>query len=121
MKTESRIQEIMKSSLLYEDKDVISSKSITERIQMLQHSLTEIFSELQSLNKSEYKSLLKQGQILLLVEDRIKILDNFVAEIKSVTKQLSNGDLDQIYRNIKEEQTKITKLYNILAYLDGLE
>lgn len=117
---EARIQELIKDSLLYEDEKIVSTKSISERIQILQNSLTKITSELQLLNKSEYKSLLKQGQILFLVEDRILLLDKFLFEIKSVTKQINAGDLQLNYKHLQEEQTKLTKLYNILNYLDSL-
>lgn len=116
----NRINELVNNSLLYEDAKVVSTKSIPERIVLLQNSLGEVSSELQLINKSEHKVLLKQGRFLLLVEDRINVLQDMVHEIKVLTKQISTGDLQQNYNSLKDEQIKLRKLYNILNYLEAL-
>lgn len=120
MKTESRIDELVNNSLLYEDAKVVSTKSIPERILMLQSSLGAINSELQLINKSEHKVLLKQGRFLFLVEDRINLLQDKIQEIKLLGNQISNGDLQHNYNCLKDEQIKLRKLFNILNYLETI-
>ncbi|KAL5289272.1 hypothetical protein ACFFRR_009436 [Megaselia abdita] len=120
MKTESRIEDLVKNSLFYEDTKVISTKSIPERILMLQNSLGEVTSELQLINKSEHKSLLKQGRFLFLLEDKLNLLQDIIKEITTLTNQISEGDLKQNYNNLKDEQTKLAKLFSVLNYLESL-
>lgn len=120
MKTENKIKDLLKSSLIYEDAKIVSSKSIPERIAMLQNSLQEVTNELHSINKSEHKTLLKQGRILLLVEDKINLLQLMLQEIKMLMKEISGGQLQQNYDSLRKEQTKFVKLYNVLNYLETL-